>query len=866
MPVLFEPASKLQVAKTSPRSPAIVLAAVASLGILADRAGDCSIDYWLVLASGCAVAWLCFSGIDKLYISPGPDSDCRLRGRDLRSCGLALRWCSVAALLIGWLCLAAAWHHWRWSCRGADDIANSATDEPQLVRLIGKVVQIPWIVRHPESGRARWQSPETSILMLECRSLMNGIEQPLAVSGTVRLSVDGEVSNIVLGDVVEVIGELVRPAEPSNPGEFDRRAFLRAQGIFVLVRSNHIDCLRVINRARTIRDWLLVWRGAVRTRAEELISSRLGPDTAPVAQAMLLGSRVQIDDETRRAFRESGMLHILAISGMNVGLLWSWLWTLSRLTGRSSATSLGIVLVSLPIYALITDANPPIVRATVVAVIIAFGKLIGRDGSVGNSLALAGLAVLTWNPSDLFNTGAQLSFLAVFAIIHTTNWLLLVHQQALTLTADAPLHNSFVRRAAIWSRRAIFDATVVGLAVWLLTSPLLASEFHLVSPIGSLLTVLLIVPVAAMFWIGYSFLLLGLVWSSAFGWLGGIFDVMLRSFLWSVRAGASFNLGHVYVPAPPIWWTIGFYGLTLLPILLLRRRRWGPAFSVRAGLIWMVLGLAWGLQRPPHPGVTCTFISVGHGLSVLIECPNGRSVLYDAGSMVPGDSIARVISQTMWVTGRTNIDAVVLSHADGDHCNALPELARIASPTELFVHSSFLDWKQPAVAAAIEQSSNVGTVVRLISEGQSLILDPDVTIRVLHPPRDFHSPLDNPNSLVVSLEYAGRRIVLTGDLELEGLERLLKTPPIDADVLLSPHHGSMKANPPDLARWATPEYVIVSTSEAIVAERLADRFGPESQIITTATYGAIRCRISPSGDLQVEPFKRAFGERGARRK
>ena len=269
----------------------------------------------------------------------------------------------------------------------------------------------------------------------------------------------------------------------------------------------------------------------------------------------------------------------------------------------------------------------------------------------------------------------------------------------------------------------------------------------------------------------------------------------------------------------------------------------------------MVLGLAWDLYREPQRGVTCTFISVGHGLSVLIECPNGRTALYDAGGMVGGGSVARTISQALWTTGRSRLDAVVISHADGDHCNAVPELSRIVSPGNLFVHRSFLDWKQLPVADAIERSANAGAKVRLISEGESLVLDPSVSLRILHPPNEFHSSKDNPNSIVLCIEYAGRRILLTGDLELEGLERLLKTPPVDTDVLLSPHHGSLKANPPDLARWATPEYLVVSTPEASAADRLAARYGPETQILTTATRGAIRCHISPDGQLQIIPFK-----------
>lgn len=218
---------------------------------------------------------------------------------------------------------------------------------------------------------------------------------------------------------------------------------------------------------------------------------------------------------------------------------------------------------------------------------------------------------------------------------------------------------------------------------------------------------------------------------------------------------------------------------------------------------------------------------------------------------------SRTVSQALWTTGRSRLDAIIISHADGDHCNALPELNRIVSPGGLFVHHSFLDWQQIPVAEAIERSSAAGVKLRLLSAGQSLVIDPNVSIRVLHPPHDFHSPRDNPNSVVLCLEYARRRIVLTGDLELEGLERLLRTPPLDVDVLLSPHHGSIKANPTDLARWATPEYLIVSTPEPLSAERLAARYGPETQILTTAKEGAIRCHISPSGHLQIDPFKKS---------
>ncbi|WP_010588541.1 ComEC/Rec2 family competence protein [Schlesneria paludicola] len=858
---MYEPTSDTVQTERPRRAPAIVLVGAGSTGILIDRIWNLSLDTWLILTTVFTIFWI----VTLIWPWPSvratearettPHIPSKRSSALIHNVRPAMQ---VGLILLGWSGLAGAWHHWRWSCLAADDIVNSATDERQLVRVEGRVAQTPWIAKRADGERADWQNPERTILLLNSRSLISGAAESMPVSGMVRVTIDGALAGVMVGDLIEVIGELSRPVEPANPGDFNQREFLRQMGVWTVIRSNHVNCVTVLDQRRTVWDWLLIARGAIRQRAEQLIAGRLGAETAPVAQAMLLGSRVQIDDETRRAFRESGMLHVLAISGMNVGLLWGWLWTLCRWLGRSAQTSTLLVLIALPVYALVTDANPPIVRATVVAVIVAFGQLIGRSGTFANALALAGLAVLLWNPCDLFNTGAQLSFLAVFAILHATNWMTLAQQQARDLTADAPL-DSPVRRYIAPLGRAIVEANIVGLAVWLITSPLIASEFHLVSPIGSLLTVLLLIPVTFMFWTGYSFLLLGLIGASLFGWLGDLFDLCLRGFLWSVRLGASFEAGHLYVPAPPTWWTIGFYVCTVLPLFVASRREWGRAVSFRAGLAWLVCGLAWGVSRPPHPGLTCTFISVGHGLGVLMECPNGRTVLYDAGGMTGGASIARTISQTLWETGRSRLDAVVISHADGDHCNALPELSRIVSPHRLFVHRSFLDWNQPVVAAAIEQPASLGVQPQLISAGQSLVLDQGLILRVLHPSKQFVSLRDNPNSLVVCLEYAGRRILLTGDLELEGLDELLKTPPIDVDILLSPHHGSLKANPPDLARWARPEYVIVSTPESAVSARLAVQYGPSSQILTTATHGAIRCHVTPDGEIQVEPFKRKRG-------
>ncbi|MDB5343145.1 MAG: ComEC family competence protein [Schlesneria sp.] len=822
----IEPATDAYESDQFRRSPAVPVVCAVAIGILLDHLLAISfLDWWIGSAIALTLVPLAWSR----------------------------RWnhLAVSMLLLACLGLGGVWHHWRWNCLPDDEVSHWATETGCLVRVFAKVVNAPTVLVAIDD-HAPWKPPERTLVMLECRRLV-GDSSP-AVSGYVRLSVAGRLDQLAIGDLVEVSGLLLLPSEPSNPGDFDTRRWLRTQGLHATLAANQPEAVVVVSRERTSWDWLTIGRTAVRHRAENLIATRLRASNVAVAQSLLLGSRVELDRDLRRAFAESGTLHILAISGMNVGLLWiaiSFMCRLFRLPPEASALT---ALILLPAYALITDANPPVVRATIVAVVMVLGQLIGRTANHWNSLAVAALIVLVWNPSDLFNAGAQLSFIAVATILITMRFLKSFRAtDLLDVWSGDP--QTILRQLTHRLMRSLFEGFAISLAIWVTTSPLIASQFHLISPIGVVFTVLLNVPIGIMFCLGYAFLFLGLISPTLFGWLGVPFDFLLGWFLSAVETASRIDLGHIYAPSPPLWWMIGFY--VLVPTLVIWDHRKGRLFwSVRATLVWTILGLAISLRPANGTELTCTVLSVGHGLSVLVECPNGQTLLYDAGSMTGGGRAARTIETTLWASGHARLDAVVLSHPDADHCNALPELVDVVPIRTLLCHRSFLDWSQPPVAAALDDSAKVGINIKLISADQQILLDPNVTFKVLHPAPDFTGKSDNANSVVLCLEYAGRRILFTGDLEHDGLHRLLKEPAVDTDILLSPHHGSTAANSSDLARWATPEWLLVSYRDDSVQDRLANVYGPATQVMTTARYGAIRCRIKANGELLIEPFKR----------
>ncbi|TXT33228.1 MAG: competence protein ComEC, partial [Planctomycetota bacterium] len=173
----------------------------------------------------------------------------------------------------------------------------------------------------------------------------------------------------------------------------------------------------------------------------------------------------------------------------------------------------------------------------------------------------------------------------------------------------------------------------------------------------------------------------------------------------------------------------------------------------------------------------------------------------------------------------------------------------------IFVSPQFIDWSQPEVRQVLDTAKHCEVPVRLTWHDDSLILGDGIQCRVLHPTANEMLSPDNANSIVLSIEYAGRSILLTGDLEREGLTRFLHSPPQKCDVLLSPHHGSLGANTTDLARWARPNWLIVSADRRASLATLRSRFGPDTTVLSTADRGAITFEIHADGRLACETFR-----------
>ena len=157
-----------------------------------------------------------------------------------------------------------------------------------------------------------------------------------------------------------------------------------------------------------------------------------------------------------------------------------------------------------------------------------------------------------------------------------------------------------------------------------------------------------------------------------------------------------------------------------------------------------------------------------------------------------------------------------------------------------------------ALQQALDRS---GVPVRTVRAGDRLATGPRTQVEVYHPPARGMLGSDNANSLVLLVEHEGRRILLPGDIESPGIEAILAEEPIDCDVLMAPHHGSLRSNSPDLAQWCTPQWVVVSGGRASLRpETTATYRAAGAVVIHTADVGAVQVEMDGDG-LSVDGFR-----------
>ena len=725
--------------------------------------------------------------------------------------------------------------------------------KPVLVEAI--VIERPSVLRsvEPDPLSTIPNGDRTTARVRVIRSRLNSQWRP--VSGLAELYIDGHLVGVSAGARLRIFGTLKRPQLARNPGERNRRTDRRAERVLCQLHVGFPDCVSIVDNESSNSRYLIAnVLHTIRGRCHAAIERHIGPSNAELAKALLLGARDGVSGETIDAFFLTGTMHLLAISGLHVSILAFSFFVAARRGLIPYRASLIMVMVFMLGYAALTGARPPVIRAVILIQIVCVSCLAKRRPAPINSLALAAIAVLVFNPSDLFRVGAQLSFVAVASLA----WCGAV----IAVTSPHDPLDRLIWRTRSWPRRvtdmireSLRAMLLASLVVWFACLPIVCYKFHVVSPASIPLNVILSAPVAIALTFGVLTIMLANVFPTAADVTGSICDGSLATMDRAVHLVEPIPGSHFWTPGYGLVWTILFYFLavSLGTQVVKIRKRWV-----------VVLFLAWFatpmlttrlIASASPPKLHTTFISVGHGTSVLIEFPNGRVLLYDCGHMGLSESGVEMISAVLWSRGIKTIDAVMISHADADHYNAAPGILERFNVGQVLVGPGMFDDESDSISQFQRRIAEARVPTRTVSAGQRLGFDKSVACDVIHPMPGAEYSSDNAASIVLRIEYQSRRILLPGDVERDGLNQLLYQKRIRCDVLMAPHHGSRNSEPVRFRDWSSPTRTVISAghqTDEEASDALA-AYGQFGEVFQTDRDGAVSVTVS-AGEVSVECF------------
>ena len=656
--------------------------------------------------------------------------------------------------------------------------------------------------------------------------------------------------HIRYGDRLRLEGPLTAPPELDD---FDYPAYLARQGIGSVMSFPGVTVLGE-GRGGRLRSALFDVRRSLHT---SLGRSTPEPE-ASLGQALLLGMRDAIPDTVLDDFRKTGTSHLLAISGLHVGVLMALVLPMSaRIFGRRRSLYLIAPLVAVWLYAVLAGLSPSVVRASIMGTVYLAALALGRPKSILPALGLAAAVMVALSPNILWSVSFQLSF-AAMAGIATLSDPISRKLEDLFGVSDAEAADS---RLPV---RALTGAVGTSAAAIVATLPLTAFYFQQVSLVG-LPTTLITLPMLPFALVTHGLAaVLGLVFQplgAAFGWLawGATTYIVQIVHLAAKLPVASFETGRI---APML--VLGYYGVGAAWFIA---HRSGVLANVTSGIqanelsrpglpaakkwltipVGLVAALIWTAALTNEDGrLHVVFADVGNGDSVLIVSPSGRQVLVDGGP--EAQDATRLLGSALPFWDRS-LDVVVLTHGHADHITGLLEVLRrydvghVVEREAEHTTSDYLRWRH-----AVE---NEGSVITQARAGQLINLGDGATIEVLHPPETLMSGADsdlNNASIVLRVVYGDVSFLLTGDIFVEA-EREMLSQGIDvrSTVLKVPHHGSRTSSSPEFIEQISPSVAVISVGadnrfghpHAETLEVL-ERYAPEARVMTTRDHGTVR--------------------------
>ena len=598
------------------------------------------------------------------------------------------------------------------------------------------------------------------------------------------------------GDVLRIQGRLVKPIAKNNYGEFDYELYLAQRRIFTYVNIWQDKDIQKIGEERI--NLLISFSVYVRNKIKGIIGNLIDSPYDSLLIGMLLGEKTYLSPEVKDVFIESGIMHILAISGLHIGIITFALFVFFNFLHIPKRIKIISIIVILIMYASITGFRPSVVRASMMFSLLIMGKLINRRRNLYTSLFLAALIILLINPLILYDAGFLLSFIVTFFIIYLS-----------------PIFQELFLKIPDWIRKSLS----VSIAAWLGIFPLSAYFFYKVSLIA-IITNILIVPLAGIAVIlGFITFFMGLISIPLANLTANLNYYILTLITLLAKLFSSLPFSYIHIAQPSIISIFLYYSLIFLVIEISYRK----IFPVKLKIKFIILTLSAVLIVIivqifyPLDNLKVNFINVGEGDCILIEAPKKCNILIDGGG-TPQSSFGvgnKIVIPYLRRKGIDKINLLILTHPHLDHLEGLLPILREFKVD--MVLDTGLTCDIPEYNEFISLIKNKNIPYHQAKAGENFIFGKNLEMLLLNPLNNYdcydESDFNNA-SIVVKLFYKNSKFLFTGDIEEEAEKRMLIWQNIlKSDILKVAHHGSLSSTSWEFLNEVDPIIAVISVGK-----------------------------------------------------
>ena len=671
------------------------------------------------------------------------------------------------------------------------------------------------------------------------------------------------------GDSLVLNGELT---EPPVFEDFDWQEHLAREGVHYLMYRPEV---RLVGSGRGSQPLNVLYQ--IRAEMAASLGRSLPEPHASLSQAVLLGIRSSLATDLREDLAKTGTTHLIAISGLHVGILVGLVSLGSvAMLGRRRQLYVIVPFLFVWTFAVLTGFSPPVARAAIMASLYLWAIYLGRQRSGLTALSAAAALMVAVDTHLLAELSFQLSFLAMAGLLLLGPWF---RAGGLRLVARYWTPEGLAGGLL----KFLIEATAVSLAAILATLPVVAVNFHYLSPVG-LPATLLILPVMPMALVSAFVVGVGGALSETAGqvlswtawpwtaWMTGLISLFSRIPGFTVSAGpAAPYLSVLYYG---IWLGLLWFARRLWPRALLRsdlpefptlsslpRPRLSVLLAFRSALLLtaalLLLAAFFISAVSPDERLRVTALNVGQGDSFLIQAPGPVTILVDGGP--DPDILLLELGQRLPQWQRA-IDLVVLTHPDADHLSGLlglMERYEVENVIQCGVNC-VTPGNEPDYLAWIALLNREGIAPLEVHAGTQISLRENLSLSVMHPPlrpltgTDAHA---NNNSVVLRLQYGETSFLFTGDIEAFAESYLLRQDArLGSTIMTTPHHGSNSSSTPEFITAVGPNLVLISSGPdnryghphpqtlATLSQHL-----PPDRILNTAEVGSIQIETDGQG-------------------